>query len=41
MQLKVVKDDIVKAGDGQTAKEYFGQLGTCLVGAQSLVNICL
>ena len=39
MQLKAVKDDIVKAGDGHTAKEYFSWLGTCLVSAQSLVRI--
>ena len=39
MQLKAVKDDIVEAGDGQSVKKYFGWLGTCLVGAQFLVNI--
>ena len=25
MQLKVFKDDIIKVGDGQSAKEYFGR----------------
>ena len=40
MQLKVVKDDIVEVGDGCTAKEYFGQLGTCLVSVWFLVRIC-
>ena len=37
MQLKAVKDDIVEVGDGHTAKEYIGRLGTCLVSTQSLV----
>ena len=27
-QLKAVKDNIVKASDGHSAKEYFGKLGT-------------
>ena len=40
MQLKAVKDDIVEAGDGHTAKEYFGRLGTCLVSVLFLVRIC-
>ena len=40
MQLKAVKDNIVEAGDGRTAKKYFSWLGTCLVSAQFLVRIC-
>ena len=38
IQLKAVKDDIVEAGDGQSAKEYFGRLATCSVGAQPFVR---
>ena len=38
MQLKAVKDDIVEAGDSRSAKEYFGQLGTCSVSAQPFVR---
>ena len=36
MQLKAVKDDIVEVGDGRSAKEYFGRLGTCSVSAYPL-----
>ena len=36
MQLKAVKDDIIEAGDGRSAKEYFGMLGTCSVSAYPL-----
>ena len=35
MQLKAVK-----VGDGHSAKEYFRQLGTCLVSVQFFVRIC-
>ena len=39
MQFKAVKDDIIEAEDSRSAKEYFGQFGTCLVGVQFLVRI--
>ena len=38
MQLKAVKDNIVEAGDGRSAKKYFGWLGTCSVSAQPFVK---
>ena len=38
MQLKAVKDDIVEVGDGQSAKEYFGRLGTSSVSAYPFVR---
>ena len=40
-QLQAVKDDIVEAGDSQSAKEYVGKLGTCLVRVSFLVEILL
>ena len=38
-QLKAVKDNIVEAGDGHSAKECFGKLGTCSVSVLFLVTI--
>ena len=38
MQLKAVKDNIIEAGDAQSAKEYFGRLGTFSVSAHSFVR---